>query len=438
MYDLSIVTDALRQIIIDALAASPLFGGGPPTFSFAVSGQHPQQPPSGADCDLNLYLFHLTENKFLKNYFWSQASITGQPPGPPLQPIAYEPLCLDLFYLLTAQSQASYVNEQQVMSVAMRALHEYGTVKLATPTPTGEAISEVSLGLESPTWDELARLWQALTVPLRATAQYRAGVAMLLPEPGPLTSPIHPTQWTIVSQPATWDPDDTSDPPVPVLYGTSRRVTYLAPVTGPREFDQVPASAAPAPAPAGGQAFMLRGYNLVDADPVYLIEYGPGGAETETDITATWKQPLAPPYTTQPVGGVPFMLRPPPTPPGSCPPPGQYGLRIGQPGDPAWRSATVPFSIAPWIDPAGGPLLNPSGGTYSFTSTNIPATGAELRLGTVPLTQITSGAPAAGQWVLGGATVTFAAPAGLPTANYAIRIRAGNVEADPALWAVVS
>ncbi len=432
MYDLSIVTDALRQIIIDALGASPLFGGGPPPFSVTVSGQHPQQPPSGADCDLNLYLFHLTENKHLKNYFWSQASITGQPVGPPFQPIAYEPLCLDLFYLLTAQSPSSYVNEQQVMSVAMRALHEHGTVKLATPTPTGEATSEVSLGLESPTWDELARLWQALTVPLRATAQYRAGVAMLLPEPGPLTSPPHPTMWTIVSQPATWDPD-ASDP---VLYGTSRRVTYTAPVTGVREFDQFPASAAPAPA-AAGQSFMLRGHYLADADPVYLVEYGPGGAETETDITATWKQPLAPPYTTVPVGGVPFMLRPPPTPPGACPPPGQYGLRVGQPGKPAWRSATVPFSIAPWIDPAGGPLLNPSGGTYSFTSTNIPATGAELRLGTVPLTQITSGAPAAGQWVLGGATVTFAAPAWLPAATYAIRLRAGNVEADPALWAVV-
>ena len=213
-------------------------------------------------------------------------------------------------------------------------------------------------------------------------------------------------------------------------------MTYTAPVTGVREFDQVPASAAPAPA-ATGQSFMLRGYYLADADPVYLVEYGPGGAETETDITATWKQPLAPPYTTVPVGGVPFMLRPPPTPPGACPPPGQYGLRVGQPGKPAWRSATVPFSIAPWIDPAGGPLLDPSGGTYSFNSANIPPARAELRLGTVALTQIPSGVPAAGQWTLSGSTVTFAAPARLPAATYAIRLRAGNVEADPALWAVV-
>lgn len=433
MYDLSIVTDALQQIITDALAASPVFGGGAPGFSVSVTGQHPQQPPTGSDCDLNLYLFHVAENKFLKNAFWSQAAITGQPPGPARQPIAYQPLCLDLYYLLTTQSTVSFTQEQQILSVAMRALHEFGTVKLATPTPTGAATSEVSLTLESPTWDELARLWQALTVPLRACAQYRAGVAMLMPESG-LTDEPNPTTWTVLSQPAGWDAGDATDP---VLFGTSRHVEYTVPVTGPRVFDQTPATAAPAPSSATGQSFLLRGRQLADADAVYLVTYGPGGAETETDITAAWKQPLAPPYPTVPANGVPIMLRP-PAPPAACPPPGQYGLRVGQPGQPTWRSATVPFAIAPWIDPTGGPLLNASAGIFTLTVANVPATGAKLRLGTMPLAQVASGPPTAGQWLLSGTTVTFAAPTALPSGTYSVGLRAANVEADPAQWAVIT
>src|SRR5262249_25367906 len=143
---------------------------------------------------------HVAENKHLKNSFWSQAMLTGQPTTPARQPVAYEPLCLDLYFLLSAQSQTSYTHEQQVMSVAMRAMHEFGTLKLTTPTPTGQHTSEVSITLESPSWDELSRLWQALTVPLRMTAQYRVGVAMLMPLTGLVSQPV-PTQWTLLGGP---------------------------------------------------------------------------------------------------------------------------------------------------------------------------------------------------------------------------------------------
>jgi hypothetical protein len=432
MYDLSIITDTLSQIVTNALASSPLFGGGPANFSVGVSGQHPQTPTSMNDCDVNLYLFHVTENKFLKNSFWTQAELTGQPAGPVRQGVAFEPLCLDLFYLLSAQSQSSYVHEQQAMSIAMRALHEFGTVKLNTPTPTGQATSEVSIGLESPTWDELSRLWQALAVPLRMTAQYRVGVALLMPETG-LTDQPHPTTWSLGAGPAT--PPDGG---MPTLYGTTRRVSYVAPA-GQLIFDQLPASAAPAPTGVKGQEFMLRGSGLADTDVVYLVTYAPDGTQTEIDITATWKQPLVPAYQVLPAGGVPFVLRPPATPPGATPPPGRYGLRVGRPSAPGWRSPTVPFMIAPWVDPVGGPLLNPSGsGLFTFTTANVPASDAEVRLGTAQLSRITSGSPGPGQWRLSGTTLRFKAPGALPTGQYAVRVRAADVEADPAQWAVVA
>jgi hypothetical protein len=435
VYDLSIISDKLLQIIGNALAASPLFGGGAPPFSVSVSGQHPQQPPTGADCDLNFYMFHLTEDKYLKNQFWSQASITGQPPGPTRQAVAFEPLCLDLYFLLSAQSTSSYVHEQQVMSVAMRALHEHGTVKLATPTPDGAAESEISLSLESPTWDELSRLWQSLSVPLRMTAQYRVGVAMLIPEKGLVVKP-NPKTWALISAPAT-----PGDPSLPQLLGTSRRVSYAAPATGARVFEQTPATAAPAPTAIAGQAFMLHGLGIKDTDLVYLVAYHADGSETEVDITPTWKHPLLPPYPTTPDGGVPFLLRAPQTPPGSCPAPGRYGLRVGRPTVPGWRSATVPFSIAPWIDPTGGPLLPAVAGVYTVPTANIPDFAdkrVELRLGTTQLTRVAAGVPGPGEWVAGGGTLKFAAPGGMAAGTYPVGLRAADVEADPARWAVVA
>jgi hypothetical protein len=89
--------------------------------------------------------------------------------------VAFEPLCLDLWYMVSAQSKSSYTQEQQLSGIAMRSLREHATVRVAAPTPPPAPVtpSEVSVVLESPTSDELPRLWQALGLPLRTTAQYR-------------------------------------------------------------------------------------------------------------------------------------------------------------------------------------------------------------------------------------------------------------------------
>ncbi len=427
MYDLSFVTHALSDILSSALQTSPLYGGGPPPFSFAISNQHPSDAPdtSGADCDINLYLFHVAEDRTLRNQFWSQKSISNQPPGPPRQPIAFEPLCLDLFYLLTAHSQTNYQHEQATMSIGMRAFHEYAKIQLATPTWDGSsAVSDVTLTLEAPTWEELSRLWQALELPMRLTAQYKVSVAMLMPETG-LLDPGIVASYTLLSPPAP-APDGST----PELFGTSRTVTYTA-ALGSRTFEQTPASAAP----AAGQDFTLRGAFDQATDHVQLVTTAPDGTETEQDITG-WLVPLTNPYPSPPPGGIPIRLRP-PTAPGACPPPGRYRLALSRPTQPGWRSNKVPLSIAPWVDPTGGPLLTAGGGgTYSFTAAGVPATGAELRLGTVQLARV-GGAPSAGEWTLAGATIQFKPPS-IPAGTYAVRLRAAEIEADPALWAVIT
>jgi hypothetical protein len=367
----------------------------------------------------------VSEDRTLRNQFWTQKAISNQPPGPPRQPVAFEPLCLELFYLLTARSQSSYQHEQAAMSIGMRAFHEFARIQLATPTWDGkQAVSDITLTLEAPTFDELSRLWQSLELPLRLTAEYKVSVAMLMPEGG-LLDPGIVQSYTLLSAPAP-----ASDGSTPELFGTSRTVTYAAPA-GSRTFEITPASAAP----ATGQDFTLRGAFDTDTDHVQLVTTAPDGTETEQDITG-WIVPLANPYPTPPSGGIPIRLRPPTT-PGACPPPGRYRLALSRPAQPGWRSNKVPLSIAPWVDPTGGPLLTAGGGgAFSLTAAGVPATGAELRLGTVQLRRV-GGAPNAGEWTLAGSTVQFKPPP-IPAGTYAIRLRAADIEADPALWAVVT
>ena len=226
-----------------------MFGGGPPPFSVSVSGQHPETPSGGSDCELSLYLFHVGTDKFLANSFWTQAAQSGGGVGK--QPIAFEPLSLDLWYMLSAQSQSSYVHEQQVLGIAMQAFHEHGTVKLPTPTPLPDAVtpSEATLVLESPTFDEMSRLWQALGLPLRTTAQYRVSVVFLTPDQLPAPQP--PVQeMNLAAAPA----DRADDPSLPHLLATRRTVNYTAPGPATRIVQQSPASTAPAPPASTGRS----------------------------------------------------------------------------------------------------------------------------------------------------------------------------------------
>jgi hypothetical protein len=431
MRDLSLVTDTLRQILSDAVNSNPLWGG-PPPFQVSVSGQHPENPGQQADCELDLYLFHIAADKFLANSFWSSQAQSG---GSGQQPVAFEPLCLDLWYMLSAQSKTSYVHEQQVLGVAMQAFHEHGTFKIAAPTPGPDSVtpSEASLVLESPTFDELSRLWQALGQPLRTTAQYRVSVIFLTAQDPPAPQP-HPTTWTVAAAPVGLP----TDPALPYLLGTKRTVSYIAPpapgMPSAQPYELSPAATAPAPASVAGQEVTIDAQGLADTDQILLVSFDTG-VPVETDVTS-WKVPLTDPYPTPPASGIPLMIRPPDIPGG--PPPGRYQIKIARPGVPGWRSDGVPLDIAAWVDPVGGPLLTAAAGIYTLNVRNVPDSGAELRLGTVPLTQVTSGTlPQPGQWQLSGTTLTFAAPAILPAGRYPVRLRAADIEADPAQWAVV-
>jgi hypothetical protein len=405
-----------------------VWGGGPAPFSVNVSGQHPETP-TASDCELSVYLFHIGPDKFLANSFWTQAAQSGGGVGK--QPVAFEPLSLDLWYMLSAQAKASYQHEQQVLSVAMEALHEHGTFTIPTPTPLPDALfpSQATLVLESPTFDEMSRLWQALGVPLRTTAQYRVSVVFLTPDDLPPPAPeVH--DYRLVAVPGA-PPDD---PTLPQLLSTRREVEFVAPGPTPVSYMQSPATTAPAPGGVTAHEVRVDALMLEDTDDILLVSY-PGGVETETDVNATWKVPLITPYPVPPAHGVPFIVR---APAGTPVQAGRYELRVARPALPGFRSDSVPISVAAWVDPAGGPLLTAAGGVYTLNVRGVPAGGAELRLGPVSLTRIADGAaPAAGEWQHSANTITFVAPASLSAGHYQVGLRVADVESDPAQWAVV-
>jgi hypothetical protein len=69
-------------------------------------------------CQMTMYPFHLNAEAATRN-----TPLTGNVP----QPNKSQALGLTLFYLLSAFSRDSSIQEQQALSIAIKALHERGT-----------------------------------------------------------------------------------------------------------------------------------------------------------------------------------------------------------------------------------------------------------------------------------------------------------------------
>src|SRR6266849_4351271 len=215
----------------------------------------------------------------------------------------------------------------------------------------------------------------------------------------------------------------------PKLDGSRSTVAFidLSSTAGHPHFQRHAVSPA---APAYGQNFELVGSGLesAPAQKVFLVQ--PNGVET--DVTGTWS-------TTAGADESGHLLRLHVPDPG--PGPGVYQLRvdaevqIGSVVRPL-RSNTTPISVVPRVDTgaASPPLLQPDGaGLYTINGAALgPHT--ELLLGAASLSGA-GGAPAAGQFNVNVAftQATFKGPIGLH-GRFALRVRAGGVEAAPAWW----
>jgi|GraSoiStandDraft_14_1057315.scaffolds.fasta_scaffold157903_2 hypothetical protein len=191
--DLSAVTDSLIDLVKDNWSSAPIWaelGLGGPAFTPTFSGLAPDAIRDGGGSQLSLFLYHVESDNAQESSFWTSQMVRS--PG---QPVRYLPLALDLYYLLSAFSDASYAEEQQAMSVAMRIFHANAAVRSdTTPTPAWS----LTLTMEHRSYDELSRLWQATTVPLRLGAVYRAAVVFLTPdEPSAAAKAVETVEATV-------------------------------------------------------------------------------------------------------------------------------------------------------------------------------------------------------------------------------------------------
>lgn len=182
--DLSAVTDGLIDLVKNEWATAPIWaelGVGGPTFTPRFTGLAPDRIRDGDASYLSIFLYHVESNRAQESMFWRPELMHG-----PAQPVSYMPLALDLFYLVSAYSESSYVEEQQAMSVALRIFHANAVVRSGPPSPPGPGplAWQLTLSMEHRSYDELSRLWQATTAALRLGVVYRAAVLFITPDDG--------------------------------------------------------------------------------------------------------------------------------------------------------------------------------------------------------------------------------------------------------------
>ncbi|HMD91017.1 MAG TPA: DUF4255 domain-containing protein [Trebonia sp.] len=414
IFDLSVVTDTLKKLVDSAWPNAPLWTQATPQFAVDVTGLSPEAARAGQGAQLSLYLYHIDENKAQGSLFWAAQSQSAG--GPPVQ---YQPLALDLYYLLSAYAEGSYVHEQQAMSIAMRVFHENPVVRGASPDGTQW---EVTLTLERRSYDELSRLWQATTSALRLSAVYRAAVVLIEPEPGLPPAP-KPSVIDLAVEPgvATGSPQ---------LMGAHREVRYTVPGGTAVTVVQDPATVA-----AGGEVWLI-GTDLGGVTTQQLILTGPYPGSTEADVSGWLTDPQSA-VATRRVVQLPAATG---VPPAGAPVPGRYTVRLeGTTGtgtsQVAFRTAEVPLSVAASVSPAGGPVL-PAAPSYTVTGTGFVPGDMQVLLETIELAPAGVAAPAPGEYAVNpaGTALTLVPPAGLRTGTYQIRVRVAGIESDPALW----
>ena len=399
--DLSSVTDTLIGLLDAAQNTTPLWtvNGGPiPKFTISATGLAPDIARTLGGCQLSLCLMHVAAAAAWRNTptVGTRALVNAQ-----------QPMALELSYLLTAFADKDYHQEQQAMSIALACFH-------ATPihkTPS----EEYSLTIETASLDEMSRLWQSVTVPMRVSALFRVSVIFLRPRDLASVPAAPPRIARLSLGPAV-------PGAVPTLLPPAETATFTVPV-GATPDDVTIALSDPVAVP--GVTLLLGGDGLdrPEAAEVYLST---ADGVTEWTITAWRTRRTASEIVLVPPNG--FGV-----PPVGLPPPGVYRIAVGR-DVPRLRSATVELSLGPRIDGVAAPfnLIPDGGGTYTINGAGFTPGATQVLVDTAAVdpSQVTINA--------GGTSIGLKLPLHLPSgARLAVRVRVANVEAPPAWWIVV-
>jgi Pvc16 N-terminal domain len=412
--DLSFVTQTLLGLLGTYMNTT-----APIPMSIVPSGSMPDAVRQDSGPQLTFSLFHVVADKFLRNspILNSRA-----------QTLPFQPMALDLYYLLSCFAQKNWEQEQQAMTLAMQFFYQSPIITMAVTLPgiAGTVNEEFSLTMEVETADEMSRLWQAISFPLRLSVVYKVSVVLLTP---PATPPLAPQvkRMQLAADPTLFPYSQSGQ-----LLGAVWTASFASPLSSATSPEIVNIDYSPAVVPLG-QRFFLYGANLNQptSSRVYLLS--PDGL-TENEVT-TWMTPEPDPLNPHFQTASRITLDLPATLtalPAGAQSPGVYQLRAGsqKPSDPSTnRTNSVPFSIAAFIDtsavpPPNPPILVPDvTGTYTLNGEGFVPGQTEILLDTVP-SQFT---------VVSAAQATFQA-LGFPSGRYTVRVRVNGVESPPSWW----
>src|SRR3990167_7988742 len=126
---------------------------------------------------INLFLYKVAENSFLKNKDWE---VSRADPGRIVPP----PLSLNLFYLLTPYAQndpdTGNTSAHELLGDAMRVFHEHPLVPAEhLPDELDGAREQIKLSLHQPDMEEITKVWSTFSEPYRLSVIYEVSVVQI-------------------------------------------------------------------------------------------------------------------------------------------------------------------------------------------------------------------------------------------------------------------
>lgn len=416
LLDLSRVTRTLVTLVREVITASPASPA-----PLVVTSLPPDKLTE--DNSVGIYLYHLSEEAAVKNQPWR---------GRPDTPIRYSPLGLNLHYVVTAFSTATDEHgpyrEQQLMGLAVKALHDYPVIDDATELFGVKILDSLLVGDENKLRvslrhvpvSEAVSYWTAGSHALRLSAYYEVSVVLLEPEE-PTAARGRALSWGV----------ETFLGGLPRLTGSRSTVRFTIPgETTVRAIEVQPAQA------AIGDEVVLFGTGL-GGGTVDVLVRGPGWADAVA-VGPAWGVSGAGDRVffaiAELIDAISTL-------------PGAYTAAVrltrtitaadGRTSTATVSSNETPFQIAPAVA-----ITGPVAGVYTITGGRFsdPATPVVTRVSVAALV-LTAGAAGAlnpGEFAIGSPTeITFALPLGAASgAHLPVRVIVNGSESPPA-WVQV-
>lgn len=164
------VSESLRRLLTAKMNISP---------SVNVTILSPDEAKS--DRKINLFLYKIQENPYLKNIDWQIKKGDAGRVVPP-------PLPLNLYYLMTPyapnDAQTGHSTAHKILGDAMRVFYEYPVVPAAyLDSVLMDAGEEIRIMLNTLDLEELSKIWNTFKQPFRLSVLYEISVVQIDPLP---------------------------------------------------------------------------------------------------------------------------------------------------------------------------------------------------------------------------------------------------------------